>query len=224
MIRALALSLALGLQAQAALAVAPDTSIRPTARPGFGPVAAPVRIRVHFNPDFRPTARPGTAPALVATPSNGIYFVPLRRGSDGVRPVARPGSGWVSPSPVRVITAPGIMMAGPAVIRPTARPEGGSTARVTQTAAIATQPRITGTGRTGRICGKRSIRGEKLPPIVGQINGCGIRNPVKVTEVAGVSLSRGAVVDCDTAKALDTWVEKGAKPSIGRLGGGVETD
>ncbi|GGE59357.1 hypothetical protein GCM10011517_28810 [Actibacterium pelagium] len=28
-------------------------------------------------------------------------------------------------------------------------------------------------------------------------------------------------MDCDTAKALDRWVEKGAKPTVGRLGGGL---
>jgi hypothetical protein len=29
-------------------------------------------------------------------------------------------------------------------------------------------------------------------------------------------------MDCDTAKALDSWVEKGAKPTVGRLGGGLK--
>ncbi len=46
--------------------------------------------------------------------------------------------------------------------------------------------------------------------------GCGIANPVKVTSVAGVRLSQPATLDCDTARALKTWVERGLLPAYGR--------
>ncbi len=42
-----------------------------------------------------------------------------------------------------------------------------------------------------------------------------------MTEVAGVRLSQAAVMDCTTAKALNSWVETGVKPAVGRLGGGL---
>lgn len=74
--------------------------------------------------------------------------------------------------------------------------------------------------KKGSVCGVRSIRGTN----VARINGsgrCGIANPVKVTEVAGVSLTREVTINCTTAKRLDDWVSRSAKPAIGRKGGGL---
>jgi hypothetical protein len=48
-----------------------------------------------------------------------------------------------------------------------------------------------------------------------------VENPVRITSVGGVRLSTPATMDCKTAKALHSWVEKGAKPAVGRKGGGV---
>jgi hypothetical protein len=73
----------------------------------------------------------------------------------------------------------------------------------------------------GALCGNPRIRGEAVKPIVGRIRGCGIAKPVRVTEVAGVRLSQGALMDCETANALTTWVERAVKPAVGRTGGGV---
>lgn len=77
------------------------------------------------------------------------------------------------------------------------------------------------TSGKGKICGDRSLRGETLSPIAGKLRGCGLQNPVKVYEIDGVRLNAPAVVDCTTAKAVKTWLNKGVRPAVGRLGGGV---
>jgi len=68
----------------------------------------------------------------------------------------------------------------------------------------------------GKICRTRGIIGEKVDPIPGKLQGCGLSRGVRVHEVAGVSLSRPAVMDCGTAKALNKWVKKGLNKSFKR--------
>lgn len=76
-------------------------------------------------------------------------------------------------------------------------------------------------GRRGALCGVPGLQGETLSAIAGAVRGCGIANPVRVTSVGGIRLSQPATMDCDTAKALNTWVERGLKPAFARTGGGV---
>lgn len=68
--------------------------------------------------------------------------------------------------------------------------------------------------KKGSVCGDPSIRGEVLAPITARIKGCGVAEPVRVTSVAGVRLSEAAIMDCPTARALKTWVNKGLKPAF----------
>ncbi|NSX54829.1 extensin family protein [Parasulfitobacter algicola] len=75
----------------------------------------------------------------------------------------------------------------------------------------------------GSLCGIKGIQGDRIDPIVGTLDGCGVSNPVQVTEIAGVQLSQGAIMECDTARALHTWVTKSAKPAVGRRGGGLDS-
>jgi len=91
-------------------------------------------------------------------------------------------------------------------------------------AQVASKPSpIKSTGRSGSVCRVRAIKGEKLSPIAGRLRGCGVKDPVRVTSVSGVTLSQGAIMNCPTAKALNAWVAKGVKPAFGRLGGGVDS-
>ncbi|MBM7066079.1 extensin family protein [Actibacterium sp. 188UL27-1] len=83
------------------------------------------------------------------------------------------------------------------------------------------QPGTVTQSKKGSVCGIRSIRGQTIAPIPGRIKGCGVADPVKVTSVAGVALSTAITVDCITAQALNSWVENGVKPAVGRAGGGV---
>lgn len=74
--------------------------------------------------------------------------------------------------------------------------------------------------RRGSVCGVRSIKGTNVARIRGS-GGCGIANPVKITEVGGIPLTREVTVNCTTAKRLDRWVARSAKPTVGRKGGGL---
>lgn len=73
----------------------------------------------------------------------------------------------------------------------------------------------------GSVCGVKSIRGETRKAIPAKLKGCGLSGPVRVTEISGVKLSSPATIDCTTAKALRSWIDKGAKKAVGRKGGGL---
>ncbi|WP_108482899.1 extensin family protein [Oceaniglobus ichthyenteri] len=101
--------------------------------------------------------------------------------------------------------------------RPPARPENlHRRAVVTAVGFRAVPPSV-----SGSVCGDPDIRGSRMSPIAGRIRGCGVDAPVRVTSVAGLALSSAATMDCATAQALKTWVDRGVKPTIGRLGGGA---
>ncbi|KAB7610469.1 extensin family protein [Amylibacter sp. SFDW26] len=76
--------------------------------------------------------------------------------------------------------------------------------------------------RKGSVCGVPSIKGTNGARIFGK-GGCGVANPVSVTEVSGVALTRPLVVNCTTAKRFNSWVSRSAKPVVGRQGGGLQT-
>jgi hypothetical protein len=75
--------------------------------------------------------------------------------------------------------------------------------------------------KKGSVCGVAAIRGQNISAIAAKLKGCGLQNPVKITEVSGVKLSSPATLDCTTAKALQAWIETGAKPAVGTAGGGL---
>lgn len=75
--------------------------------------------------------------------------------------------------------------------------------------------------RGGGVCGDPDIAGEEIPDIPGRIEGCGIRDAVRVRAVAGVGLSQEALMNCRSARVLSGWVRGGLRKSVGRTGGGV---
>ncbi|MGB0158116.1 MAG: extensin family protein [Thalassovita mediterranea] len=77
--------------------------------------------------------------------------------------------------------------------------------------------------KRGSVCGDRSLRGEEVGRVPGKLRGCGVKNAIRLREVAGVTLSQPSVMECGTAKALKKWVENGLKPAVGRTGGGVSS-
>jgi hypothetical protein len=107
--------------------------------------------------------------------------------------------------------------------RPAARPENHQRRSVVLASAmIPTQPAPGAIiGRRGTVCDDPRIQGQTIGPIAGRVQGCGVENPVRVTEVGGVRLSQAATIDCTTARALADWVDGTVKPTVGRLGGGV---
>jgi len=75
--------------------------------------------------------------------------------------------------------------------------------------------------RRGSVCGVRQIRGETIAAIPGKLPGCGIAQPVRITEVSGVRLTQPATINCRTARTLNDWVQDSVKPAVGRRGGGL---
>ncbi|EAQ04314.1 hypothetical protein OB2597_09229 [Pseudooceanicola batsensis HTCC2597] len=74
--------------------------------------------------------------------------------------------------------------------------------------------------RRGSVCGDVAIQGVSVGPVGGP-GACGIDQAVRISSVSGVGLSTHAVMDCTTAKTLNTWVERGMKPAVRQRGGGV---
>ena len=74
--------------------------------------------------------------------------------------------------------------------------------------------------KKGSVCGINGLRGYHVKRISGK-GGCGVANPVKLTEVDGVKMTREVSIGCDTAKAFYSWIQKGAKPAVGKKGGGL---
>lgn len=77
--------------------------------------------------------------------------------------------------------------------------------------------------KKGAVCGDLAIQGEIVGRVPGRIRGCGVENAVKVRSVAGIVLSQNAVMDCGTATALKTWMERSAKPALAKKGGGLRS-
>ncbi|WP_231704039.1 extensin-like domain-containing protein [Cochlodiniinecator piscidefendens] len=77
--------------------------------------------------------------------------------------------------------------------------------------------------QSGSVCGDPRIRGEEIAPIAGRLQGCGLSNPVRVTEIDGVTLSQAATINCETAEALRDWIIDGVRPAVGSQGGGVSS-
>ena len=68
------------------------------------------------------------------------------------------------------------------------------------------------------VCGDVAIQGEPIGRVTGNLRGCVIEDAVRLREVAGIGLSQRAVMDCRTAAAFKTWLERSAKPAFSRKG------
>lgn len=174
---------------------APQQSIRPKPRAvaSVATVSTEAKVVVRYDAQVRPRPRP----APVATVSRA--------------------SGRTAPSEPRVLAS-----TVPVFRSPRPEPRGQATA------AQAPKPvRVASTGgaaaviSAGAICGNSGIRGERLSAIPAKLPGCGVSDPVRVTSVDGVALSRGAIMDCTTAVALRNWVRNGVQPAFSRKGRSV---
>ncbi|SPF77659.1 extensin-like domain-containing protein [Pseudoprimorskyibacter insulae] len=75
--------------------------------------------------------------------------------------------------------------------------------------------------RRGMVCGDRGLQGDNVGYVPGKFDGCGIRDAVRLRSVEGIPLSQAALMDCSTAQALQTWVQRSLIPGVGNSGGGV---
>ncbi|MFW2589634.1 extensin family protein [Sagittula sp. SSi028] len=72
----------------------------------------------------------------------------------------------------------------------------------------------------GSVCGDPTLIGEAIGEVEGN-GACGIRNGIRLRALDGVALSTPATINCGTARALKTWINTGARPAVGGMGGGV---
>lgn len=197
-----------------ALAEAPADSPRPVIRPGAA------------------SASDAVAPAAKgATPAAGMQHPKARK----------PAASAPEAAPAEVVQAEAAIASvkDGVILRPRARPEAALTAdqQAALTPEVASaQPRGAkrqrdrgGKGRksgsgysaAGSVCGVNAIKGSPQKTFGKPGSGCGVKDPVQVTSVAGVRLSEPATLDCPTARALNGWVEGAIKPAFGGKAGGV---
>lgn len=93
-------------------------------------------------------------------------------------------------------------------------PKGEAGAELASAAPAPKTP-STSAPRKGSVCGDRAIRGEKIKPITSSVNGCGVADPVRVTEVAGIKLTQAVTVECGTVIALKDWIDSAMRPAFG---------
>lgn len=188
--------------ASVADADAPRRSIRPEHR--ASPVSVTTRataapVVISYNAEIRPRAR--TAVGGAADPA--ALIAALARHEQSASPEL------ATTPPVYRSPRPGVR---PANLR---RPvQAAPPVRVASVAPVAI-------GRSGKVCNDPRIKGEVLAPIAGSRAGCGISAPVRITSVAGVTLSQQSIMDCQTAVTLADWVSSSLKPVLRSRGGGV---
>lgn len=144
-------------------------------------------------PQPRPDQTASTAPLPAVSP---------------VRPMPRPVTLATAAPPVVVVSVQTASALTPA---PMPRP-ADLTASQTSTGQKAGKK----TSRKGRVCGDSAIKGEALSPIPAKVKGCGLEEPVRVTEIAGVTLSPAATISCETAEALKSWITNALPRAFGR--------
>ncbi|WP_370275021.1 extensin-like domain-containing protein [Pararhodobacter marinus] len=96
-----------------------------------------------------------------------------------------------------------------------------SPARSEAPSTTPTLARASGGGVRGNLCGTPGLEGRVLDRIRSRTQGCGVTEPVSVTNVQGIPLSLAATMDCDTARAFERWVRTEMIPTVGRTGGGI---
>lgn len=214
---ALAVLLVLAGAAQAEM----TTSPRPQPRPvEAAPVEAATETKAETAATVpRPLPRPTTLALPQAVPLAELAQVPPALAVPMLRPLPRPAA---LAAPVPALLAVTVAQAPSGMTRPVPRPE-------TLLASAPVKPErgglaaLFGTRKPrkpvvtdGFVCGDPDIRGDELAPVTSKVTGCGIDEPVRVTSVNGIRLRGPATIDCTTASALKTWIDKGMRPSFSK--------
>lgn len=179
--------------ASAAAAQVAMPGLRPRARPAPGasaPVAAATALFV------RPLPRPALPPQPAPSVAGAAVQLAVAVAVPALRPQPRPQN-----LARRAVPPSGDATGGAVPVALVVRPEPG-------------KPLVR--SKKGSVCGDPSIRGETIPPIPARMKGCGLAEPVRVTEIDGIRLSTPATIDCGTARAMKTWINAGLRPAFGR--------
>lgn len=184
-----------GAFAMPVAAIGPDATKRPLAR-------GQEQVAVLIRPKLRPTAKVAAA-VTAALPA---------------RPKARPASeqeqAMIKLNGAEVVLATAAVGL-PQSLYPTTRPKGLAQK------VMAQRRKAERAAARGAVCGDPALQGDVVGMVPGRINGCGVKNAIKLRSVSGVTLSQQSVMDCGTAKALKQWVDGSVKPAFGNRGGGI---
>ncbi|WP_294611006.1 extensin family protein [uncultured Roseovarius sp.] len=102
--------------------------------------------------------------------------------------------------------------------------------RLVLSLAIGLSALATGCGRgddqtvssnSGGLCGRPGLAGQVIGPVSHPVAGCGSDHAIRLESIGAIRLSQPATMDCPTARALEVWVKRSAKPEVGRMGGGL---
>jgi hypothetical protein len=186
----------LALMACPVAAEGPDRSPRPLPNPAYLLPAGAATL-----PDAAAVAAPeALAVPAAPTPSDAGL-------ASSLRPRARPAALEAMVAEVRTGKDGGLDLASLAVPESAPEPEPAPKSKKKKKKEEAS--------RKGSICGVNAIKGEEIAPIRSRVKGCGLKDGVRVTSVSGVRLSQAATIDCDTARALNTWVSEVLQPAYG---------
>jgi len=188
-------------------------------------IAGPLLAQDVVRPELRPQIPESVAGPILTPDQTAIR--PVARGSimatlasadvrPVIRPFERPDLAFGAQTRPLFRAEIGLFAFSPTAIarsqRPSLRPASIETAAVERRLAR----------QRGQVCGDPSIQGTAIGLVTGA-GACGIEGAVKLRSVAGVTLSPQATIDCRTARALKTWVERGVQPAVGGEGGGVSS-
>ncbi|MCB1366147.1 MAG: extensin family protein [Rhodobacteraceae bacterium] len=195
--------------ASVADAGAPRRSIRPEHR--TSPVsmttrASPAPVIIGYDADIRPRARIGAGGGEGGADDPAALIAALSRAERLATPA--------------LATTPPVYRSPRPAIRPADLRRPVRAVQPVQPVRVASVAPTT-IGRSGKVCNDPRIQGEVLEPITGARSGCGISAPVRITSVAGVTLSQQAIMDCRTAQTLTDWVSSSLTPVLRNRGGGV---
>lgn len=179
--------------------------------------AAPTtQVEIIARPVARPERRPEPATGAEIPVAPDVEEI----GSDAalpVRPVARPTTLGtdrlaiaVSPPEIEDTGAPPAL--APLILSP--RPVARPARRPVQPALAVTPynpPNLS--GRAGPVCQDPRLTGTNEETILAGNRACGVLNPVKIEEVAGVRLSTPATLNCPTARRFADWLTGIAQPA-----------
>lgn len=181
------------------------------------PLPRPVEAAATTAP--RPKPRPPVTELPQAVPPEALAQLPPSLAAPVVRPMPRPAA---LAAPVPALLAVTVAKALPGTVRPMPRPEA-------LLASAPVKPEKGGLGALfgnrkprkpvatdGFVCSDPDIRGDELAPVTSKVKGCGIDEPVRVTQIDGIRLRGTATINCETASALKTWIEKGMRPAMSK--------
>ncbi|WP_122073394.1 extensin family protein [Pseudophaeobacter sp. EL27] len=162
---------------------------------------------VSLRPIDRASSRAVTSTATLPQSSGGALADLEQIGlvtPDGLRPVVRPVSAQIlAAAALPVDLVPSVLDQS---LVPFVRPD-----TVVEQALFKRRRQ-----RKGSVCGDIEIQGKAIGAVEAAMPGCGASDAVRVTSVAGVTLSQGSVMTCEMAEALKNWVSKDVETAFGR--------